>query len=425
MAAPKVVIIGAGFAGLTCARRLAGKPIEVLLLDKNNYHLFTPLLYQVASSLLAPSHIAYPLRAVFRRAKNVRFRLAEVTSVNFNTKIVKTADGTEMPYDYVVIAAGSTTNFFGMKAVEEVAHELKDIPEALELRNHILRCFEAAAYATDEEARRKWLTFVVVGGGPTGVEYAGALSELIRLVLVRDYPELDVMNTVRIMLIEALGQLLPAFSSTLGHYAQRVLEQRRIEVRLNTRVLEVSGETIQLSTGEQIETKTLIWAAGVKPSVLAATLEVLRSRSGRIKVDESLRVIGQECAFAIGDIASFVQEGKELPMMAPPAIQEARHVAESILRLEHGQPLAPFRYHDKGAMATIGRNSAVAQVGRFALTGFIGWVTWLLVHLYYIIGFRNRIAVLLSWAWEYIRYDRPVRLIARAKESKPPGSAPP
>ncbi len=424
MAIPRVGIIGAGFGGLQCARRLAGKPVDVLLIDKNNYHLFTPLLYQVASSLLNPSDIAYPIRAVFRHAKNVRFRVAEVTAVDFDAKVVKTADGTGIPYDYVVIAAGSATNFFGLATVGQVAQGLKDLPEALELRNHILRCFEAAAGECDEAARRKWLTFVVVGGGPTGVEYAGALSELVRLVLVHEYPELD-LSAVRIVLIEAMGQVLPLFSETLGRDTEAELEKRGIEVRLNTRVVDASDETVQLSSGERIETKTLVWAAGVKPAVLAAVVDVSRSRSGRIEVDKFLRIKGRQNAFAIGDIASYVQDGGEVPMLSAPAMQEGRHVADTILRAMRGEALVPFHYRHKGAMATIGRNAAVAQIGRMSLTGFVGWVAWLLLHLYSLIGFRNRIAVLLGWAWNYVWYDRPVRIIVRANEHAPNSHSPP
>ncbi|MFN4218851.1 MAG: NAD(P)/FAD-dependent oxidoreductase [Candidatus Bipolaricaulia bacterium] len=411
----RVVIIGAGFGGLSCARALVNKPIDVLLLDKNNYHLFTPLLYQVASSLLDPSDIAYPVRAVFRRAKNVRFQMATVTEIDLHARLIKTNDGALIPYDYVVIATGSVTNYFGMDTVAQAAYELKDIPEALELRNHILRCFEAAAREAHEPLRRRWLTFVIVGAGPNGVEYAGALSELIRLVLVRDFPELD-MKSVRIVLVEALGRVLPAFAPKLGQYAQWQLERRGIEVRLNTRVLDVSGDTVRLSSGETIETKTLIWAAGVKASELATVPSLARTRAGRIEVDQFLRAKGHERVFVIGDLAAFIQDGKELPMLARPAMQAGAHVAENIVRLERHQPLMPFRYRDPGIMATIGRNSAVAQLKSISLTGFIGWLAWLVLHLMLLIGFRNRFAVLLNWAWEYIFYDRPVRLIARARE---------
>ncbi|MCX8103520.1 MAG: NAD(P)/FAD-dependent oxidoreductase [Candidatus Bipolaricaulota bacterium] len=333
----RVVIIGAGFGGLSCARALVNKSIDVLLLDKNNYHLFTPLLYQVASSLLDPSDIAYPVRAVFRRAKNVRFQMATVTEIDLQARLVKTQDGALIPYDYLVIATGSVTNYFGMHSLASIAHELKDIP------------------------------------------------------------------------------VLPAFAPKLGEYARWQLERRGIEVRLHTRVLDVSGDAVRLSNGETIETKTLIWAAGVKASELVTVPPLPRTRAGRIEVDEFLRAKGHEQVFVIGDLAAFFQDGTELPMLARPAMQEGAHVAENILRLEHHQSLIPFRYRDPGIMATMGRNSAVAQLKRISLTGFIGWLAWLLLHLILLIGFRNRFAVLLSWAWEYIFYDRPVRLIARAK----------
>lgn len=410
---PRAVIAGAGFGGLQCARKLAGKPLDVLVIDRNNYHLFTPLLYQVASSLLNPSDIARPVRSIFGREKNVRFRQASVTAINFERKAVVTHVGAEVPYDYLVIATGSTTNYFGMEAVERRALGLKDLPEALELRNHILGCLEAAALANAEEAV-PWLTFVVVGGGPTGVEYAGALSELIRLVIPDDYPELE-GREVRIILLEGLPEVLPPFPPKLGRKAHEELERKGIDVRTGVRVSGVEGDAIQLSNGETLAAKTLVWAAGVRPSELAAAIDVTRNRSGRIEVDEYLRVPGHPEVFAIGDIASFVQDGKEVPMLSAPAMQQARLAARNILASIAGGPLRRFRYRDKGSMATIGRGAAVASIGRLRLDGFAGWITWLVVHLYYIIGFRNRLVVLAGWAWNYFRSDRPVRIIARAR----------
>lgn len=416
MALPRVVIIGAGFGGLQCARRLAGNPVDVLLLDRNNYHLFTPLLYQVASSLLNPGDIAQPVRKIFRGKTNVHVRLAEVTGVDFRSKLVRTATGDQFAYDYLVVAAGSTTNFFGLESAEQTALGLKDLPEALELRNHILRCLETATGERDEGERRTWLTFVIVGGGPTGVEYAGALSELARLVVPNEYPELE-RRQIRIALVEAMGEILPGFPTKLGQAAHRELEGRGVEVRTGVKVDEVVRGVVGLSSGERLEAKTLVWAAGVKPAGLAATLNVRRSRTGRIEVDRFLRVTGLEGVFAAGDIASVLQDGKEVPMLSAPAMQEARVVAHNILAASRGLPLRPFRYSDRGSMATIGRNAAVAQLRwlHLDLTGFLGWVTWLVVHLYYLIGFRNRIVVLLGWAWNYLRYDRPVRIVARAK----------
>jgi NADH dehydrogenase len=411
----RVVIVGAGFAGLQCAQRLSGKPVDVLLIDRNNYHLFTPLLYQVASSLLNPSDIAYPVRTVFRGSLNVRFRVAQVTGVAFEAKVVETADGGRLPYDCLVIATGSATNFFGMISVERAAHGLKDLPEAVALRTHVIRAFEGAARETDHAALRAWLTFVVVGGGPTGVEYAGALSELIHRVLVRDYPELD-LRAVRVILIEALDHVLPAFLPALSEDARKRLERLGVEVRLGARLLDVMDGRITLSSGETLAAQTLVWAAGVKPAELDTALDVRRTPSRRIAVDPCLRIPDCPGAFAIGDVAGATQDGRELAMMSPQAMQEGRYVADAIMRLERQQPLRPFRYRDKGIMATIGRHAAVAQVGPLSFKGPIGWFVWLFVHLYYIIGYRNRLVVLTSWAWNYAFYDRPIRLITRGKD---------
>lgn len=421
MPLPKVVIIGAGFGGLSCARALAGKPVDVLLVDRHNYHLFTPLLYQVASSLLNPSDIAYPVRAVFRKAKNVRVRVADVVGADLDGHWVAVRGGEEgavqrLEYDYLVLALGSSSHFFGNTAIANASHGLKDLPEALELRNHVLRCFEAASREADEDACRPWLTFVIVGGGPTGVEYAGALVELIRLVLVKDYPELN-LRKVHIVLAEARDQILPAFPKVLGDDAELRLRQRGIDVRLSTRVESVGGDVITLSGGERIRSRTLVWAAGVKPNELVTHLRLPLTRSGRVEVDSHLRVAGQERVFAIGDIAAVPYAGGEMPQLSAPAMQEGRCVARNIVRDTRGEPLEAFRYLDKGTMATIGRHDAVALVAGVKLKGLIGWLTWLFVHLYYIIGFRNRLVVLVEWAWDYFRYDRPIRLIERAKAS--------
>lgn len=421
MPLPKVVIAGAGFGGLSCARALAGKPVDVVLVDRHNYHLFTPLLYQVASSLLNPSDIAYPVRAVFRKTGNVRVRVGEIVGADFAAHwvAVREVDGpavTRLAYDHLVLAVGSVSNFFGNTAVASASHGLKDLPEALELRNHILRCFEAAARESDEAARRPWLTFAVVGGGPTGVEYAGALSELVRLVLVKDFPELD-MRKVRIVLVEARDRMLPAFPKALGDDAELRLRLRGIDVRLNARVERVADDAIALAGGEKVQARTLVWAAGVKPSELVSQLRLPVMRSGRVEVDAHLRVAGLERVYAIGDIAAVPYRDGEMSQLSAPAIQGGRCAARNILRTGRREPLEAFRYFDKGIMATIGRNDAVALLaGGLQLKGRIGWLAWLFVHLVYIIGFRNRIVVLIGWAWDYFRYDRPIRHIERAKE---------
>jgi len=422
-----VAIIGAGFAGLQCARRLAGEPVEVLVLDRVNYHLFTPLLYQVASALLNPSDIAIPVRRVLQGARNVRFRLVEVTGIDFAARRIAIEGGEPVPYDAVVVACGSRTNWFGLGDVERGALALKDLPDAMALRNHVLACFESATREREAAAREAWTTFVVVGGGPTGVEYAGALSELFRRPLRRDFPDLDV-DRARVVLLEATDRLLSAFPEKLGAYARRELERRGIDVRTGARVTGMADERVTIESpgtpGATIATRTLIWTAGVAPERLVGALGVPRGPGGRIAVDEELRIEGVADAFAAGDAAA-VRSGEEiLPMMAPPAMQAGRHAALNVLRHLRGEALLPFRYRDKGIMATIGRSAGVAAIGRLRLKGFAGWLLWLALHLFYLIGFRNRLAVLLEWAWDYFRWDRPIRIIARARPdpSAPDGS---
>lgn len=413
-----MIVLGGGFGGLQCARALAGKPVDVLLLDLHNYHLFTPLLYQVASSLLNPSEISIPLRRVLRGRDNVRVRLAEVMRLDLAGRRVIAADGQAFDYDWLVVATGAETNFFGMDSVERAALGLKNLPDAMALRNHVLGCFEAALLEEDSEARRRWLTFLVVGGGPTGVEYAGALSELFRLVLPRDFPDLDVRQS-RVVLVEALERLLFDFPPELGEYTQRTLEQKGVEVRLGTRVTDVGDDSrVRLADGGELEARTLIWAAGVKPSPPASDPPLPLTRRGRVDVDENLFVRGQDRVFAIGDVAEARQDGEALAMMAPPAMQAGRHVAAQILRAIEGVPLEPFRFRDKGVMATIGRSAGVAAVGRLRLKGWIGWIAWLVIHLYFLIGFRNRLVVLSRWTYNYFRLDRPIRLITSSGASK-------
>lgn len=414
---PSVVIVGAGFGGLECAKRLAGKPCDVLIIDRNNYHLFTPLLYQVASSLLNPSDIAQPVRSIFQGKSNIRFRRDSVSGIDFGQRHVQTPDGEGISYDYLVLAAGSTTNFFGNQEIEQRALGLKDLGEALELRNHILRCLESAS-TLGAAASEPWLTFVVVGGGPTGVEYAGALSELTGHILPREYPELG-GRQVRVIVVEGEQDVLPPFPKDLRDAAKAELEKKGVEVRGGLRVEGYDGQTARLSNGETIAAKTLIWAAGVKPAGLATALDVPRSKRGRIEVDAALRIKGRKREFAIGDIASFEQDGHEVAMLSAPAMQEGRVAAANILASISGGRLRKFRYRDKGSMATVGKGAAVAQAGKLHLSGFIGWVAWLAVHLYYIIGFRNRFMVLSGWAWNYLRSDRPVRIIARASSREP------
>jgi NADH dehydrogenase len=424
----RVVIVGGGFGGLACARALDGADVDVLLLDARNYHLFTPLLYQVATALLDPSDIAYPFRTVFRRSRNVRFRQARVTGVDFDARklTVAVGSGSRRPdqgdtpcppggdviaYDTLVLATGSANAYFGNPELAERTIGMKALDEALRLRNHVLSCLERAAQSTDPAEQAEWLTFVIVGGGPTGVEYAGALAELLDMVLGHDFPELA-RGQGRVVLVEGADRLLGPFHPKLGAYAADTLRSRGVEVRLGTLVREATDRRAVLSGGDGIGARTIVWCAGVGP-LDPVDDGIDRSRSRRIEVDEFLRL--RPGVYAIGDVASVRSggaEGFELPMLSPPAMQEGRYVARAIRH--GGEPAGPFRYTDKGTMATIGRRAAVAQVGPVRLRGFLGWITWLVVHLYYLIGFRNRAAVLASWGWDYLRRDRPIRLIVRS-----------
>jgi NADH dehydrogenase len=425
-----VIIVGGGFGGLACARALDGADVDVLLLDARNYHLFTPLLYQVATALLDPSDIAYPFRTVFRHSPNVRFRQARVTGVDFDARRVEVAGGEPIAYDTMVLATGSANAYFGNPALAERTIGMKALDEALRLRNHVLSCLERAAQTTDPAERARWLTFVIVGGGPTGVEYSGALAELLALVLGRDFPEL-VPGSGRVVLVEGADRLLGTFHPRLGAYAAATLRSRGVEVRLSTMVREATEDAAVLSSAvgdeaDSIGARTIVWSAGVGPTDPlpdkpigpdggpGGVGDVARSRSKRLQVDDHLRI--RPDVYAIGDVASVRPGGagteQELPMLSPPAMQEGRYVARAIRH--GGEPARSFRYRDKGTMATIGRRAAVAEVGPLRLRGFLGWITWLVVHLYYLIGFRNRAAVLASWGWDYLRRDRPIRLIVRS-----------
>ena len=411
-----MVIVGAGFGGLECAKALSGSAVDVLIVDRNNYHLFTPLLYQVASSLLNPSDIAYPVRRVFRGSPNVRFRQEDIVGVDFEHRALLTADDQRIEYDWLVIAAGSTTNFFGNRPIERAALGLKSLGEALQLRNHILLCLEEASQLTDRQAQQPWMTFVIVGGGPTGVEFAGALSELMNLVLEREYP--TIVAPPRIVVVEGRDRLLGPFPERLGAYTQKRLGKLGVEVILERYVTTVEDGIVTLSDGSELEAQTLVWSAGVKPESLAEHEGIARAaRSKRIEVDAHLRIAHR--VFAIGDIAAVKENGEELPMMSPPAMQEGRYVGRYILAHLGEEPegaphIEPFAFVDKGMMATIGRNAAVCTIGGRSFTGFFAWLVWLVVHIYYLIGYRNRFAVLWSWSWNYIWYDRPVRIITRA-----------
>src|SRR5213596_1400489 len=408
---PTVVIVGAGFGGLRAARALRKAPVDVVLLDRHNYHLFQPLLYQVATAGLEPEQIAKPVRAILRRKPNFEFRMVEVTGVDFAARRVATDHG-PVPYDFLILALGGETNYFGMESILRHGFGLKGVVDAVAIRNHVLRCFERAMLEPDAERRRALLTFVVVGGGPTGVEMAGALSELIRLVLVKDYPRLNIKD-VRVLLLEATDKLLAAMPERLREAAGKTLWRKYVEVRFGASVADYDGERIRLKSGEVIPAQTVIWAAGVRASSLNGTLGVPMGRQGRIPVEPTLQVTGHPEVFIIGDAAYREENGEPLPMVAPVAIQMGQSVGRNIKRQLRGQPLEPFRYRDQGTLATIGRNAAVANVFGVQASGFIAWVMWLGIHIIQLIGFRNKLFVLINWAWDYFFYERAARLITR------------
>ena len=404
---PRIVIVGGGFGGLACARKLAGTPVDVTLVDTRDYHLFTPLLYQVATALLNPADIAYPFRSILRRAKNVRFYQATVAAVDFERKIVRTGSGQLLPYDYLVLATGSVSDYFGNPALAEATLGMKNLEQAQRLRNHVLACLERAAQAENDSDQTAWLTFVVVGGGATGVEYAGALAELRKLV-GREYPEFSALR-MRVIVVEGADWLLPAFPPKLSRYAQKVLERKGAEIITGTVMSDAGPEGASLSSGAHLAARTIVWSAGVRAADTGGTQELERRRSYRLAIDERLRVPGKDGVYAIGDTAG---SESALPMLSAPAMQQGRYVARAILAGVRGKGApAPFRYKDKGTMAVFGRGAAVANVRGLLLTGFIGWLAWLGVHLYYVVGFRIRVAVFFLWGWDYVRRDRPTRMI--------------
>lgn len=413
----RVVIVGMGFGGIRAARELAGQGLEVLMLDRNNYHLFQPLLYQVATAALEQESIAYPIRAMARRWPETRFRLAEVCGVDLDGKRVMTSEG-PIGYDYLIVSAGSATNFFGMESIERHAYDLKRLEHAETLRNQILGLFERAVKEHDPERRRAMLTFVIVGGGPTGVEFAGSLVELVRYVLVKDYPELSITEC-RVMLVEASDKILASQPENLRKYAVDRLRRMGVEVLLSTAVKDAAPEHVVFGDGTVVPTHTLFWSAGVKAAPLAGVLDLPKAGGGRIKVKPDLTVEGRPEVYVVGDMAWCEQDGAILPMVAPVAMQMGTYAGKAILARQVDRELPPFRYRDKGSMATIGRSSAVASAFGFNLTGYFAWAAWLLLHLMYLVGFRNRILVIMNWAWYYLFHERQVRLITM-QEAGPP-----
>ncbi len=421
---PRVAIVGAGFGGLAAARKLRRVPVSVLLIDKNNFHTFQPLLYQVATAGLEPSEIAHAVRGIFHAQRNIDFRLGEVTGIDLAARTLSFAEGEPVSWDYLILAPGATNNDFGIPGVAEHAIFLKTLQEALALRNHVIAQFEAAN-VDPTLLERGALNFVLVGGGATGVEMAGALIELIGQVLRRDYPHLPV-DLAKVILVERSPELLSPFHPKSQRHALAVLRERGVDVRLNERIVSASAVGVRLGSGLEIRTKSLIWTAGIKAMPFAELLGIAPGRGGRLAVAPDLSLPGHPEVFAIGDLAgSLDPEGRPLPQIAQVAIQGGRYVGRQIARRvgdkEPGSPQPPFRYFNPGVMATIGRNAAVAELpGGLRFTGRLGWLMWLFLHLMYLVGFRNRVSVFINWTWSYFTWDRSARLILEPEERKAP-----
>ncbi len=413
---PRVVIVGAGFGGLAATRALRHVDVDVTIVDRNNYHLFQPLLYQVASGLLDPSAIASPIRTIVRRSPNVDVLRAEVTSVDLEQRRVITSAET-LDYDYLVIASGSETDYFGNEDAQQHSTGLKDLGEALGLRSQLLGCFERATLTSDADARRRLLTFAVVGAGPTGVEYSGAVAELIKHVLPKDYRRID-FTEVSVVLIEAGDRVLATFAPQLGRLAAKSLQRKGVRIILSRSVRGVDDHGIVLDNGERVETSTVVWTAGVRATTPLYLDADALARSRRVKVTPGLNLSSHPEVFVIGDAAALEQAGAMLPMLAPVAIQGGKYVGRVIAARLKGQESPAFHYHDKGTMATVGRGAAVAQIGPIHINGLVGWFIWIFVHLLYLVGFRNRALALWSWAWNYFFWDRPVRLIITASNDR-------
>jgi NADH dehydrogenase len=403
-----VVIVGAGFAGLRAARVLGRAPVRVTVLDRKNHHLFQPLLYQVATAALSPGDIAAPIRHVLRRQRNTEVLLADVRAIRPEERTV-VLDRGALRYDRLLLATGAAHSYFGRPEWARVAPGLKTIEDALEIRRRLLGAFEMAEREGDAARREPWLTFVVVGAGPTGVELAGALAEIARRTLARDFRRFSPASA-RVLLLEAAPRVLPAFPPELSEKARRQLERLGVEVRTGAPVTAIDGEGV-VASGERIPSRTVLWGAGVAASPLARSLGVPLDRAGRVLVAPDLSVPGRPEILVAGDLAAVVQDGAPVPGVAPAALQMGEAAAENVLRDLRGEPRRPFRYRDKGLLATIGRASAVARIGRFRFGGVLAWLLWLFVHILFLVGFRNRVAVVLEWAWAYATFGRPVRLI--------------
>ena len=416
---PRVVIIGGGFAGLAVAKGLEEQELQVVLIDKHNYHTFQPLLYQVATGGLEPDSIAFPMRKIFNDLENYYFRLAEVKNIISEKNEIETTIG-NLEYDYLIVATGSTTNFFGNKNIEKYAMEMKSVPQSLDLRSLIIENFEEALLTSDLAERHALMNFVIVGGGPTGVELAGALAEMKKGILPKDYPDLDIRQ-MQINLIQSSDCLLKGMSTKASEKAEDFLIDLGVNVWKNLRVLDYDGKTVTTNSSDFFKAETVIWAAGVQgETVNGLQTECVVERANRIKVDAFNKIIGYTNMYAIGDIACMISDKnpKGHPMMAQPALQQGKLLAKNILANINGKPQEAFIYKDRGSMATIGRNKAVVDLPKWKFQGIFAWYVWMFVHLFSIIGFRNKVIIFMNWVYNYIRFDRETRLIIRPYKKK-------
>jgi len=411
---PRIVIIGGGFAGISMAKTLANKNVQVVLLDKHNYHTFQPLLYQVSTAGLEPDSIAYPLRKIIKNHNNTFFRLAEVEHIDTTNNVVETNIG-NLTFDYLVIATGTKTNFFGNKTIEANSMAMKKVPQALNIRSLILQNFEKATIVNTEEERKALLNFVIVGGGPTGVELAGAIAELKNHILPRDYRDLN-SSDMDIHLLEGNNRVLPSMSKHASKKAEQFLKKLGVKVHCNTFVKDYDGKTVVTNSDLQMQSETLIWAAGVTGDpVEGLPADSLMERSNRYKVNRFNQVEGYDTIFALGDIALMETQAypQGHPQVAQPAIQQGKLLGKNLIKFVNGKPMKPFTYKDKGSMATIGRNKAVVDLKGFKFAGFFAWFVWMFIHLMALVGFRNRVIVFFNWSYNYINFDKAARLIIR------------
>jgi NADH:ubiquinone reductase (H+-translocating) len=410
-----VVILGGGFGGLAAAQALARKEVRVTLVDRRNHHVFQPLLYQVATAGLSAPDIAAPIRRIVQRHPNVDVMLAEARGIDLAAHKVLLMDGA-IAFDSLIVATGATHSYFGRDEWAEHAPGLKTLEDALEIRKRVLLAFEKADREPDDARRRQWLTFVVIGAGPTGVEMAGTLAEIARHTLREDFRHID-PGTASVVLIEAAERVLPPYPPDLSEKARKQLERLGVEVRTNTRVTDVDAEGVKLGD-ERLAARTVVWAAGVAASPLGRALGATVDRAGRVPVQADLTLPGHPEVYVIGDLVTLQQDGQPVPGVAPAAMQMGRHAARNVLRALEGRERLPFRYVDKGSLATIGRSSGVAMFGRLRMSGFLAWAAWLVVHIFFLIGFRNRLVVMTDWAWSYFTHQRFARLILEVERSR-------